>query len=246
MDWRLKALIQNAISALPLRVSYPTYYSIQRRFGGLRSASPLPAIRSATEIAATILEHGRRIDHSSFLEVGTGRTLNLPITMWLLGADRVTTVDLNPYLKFELVAEDLQFMRTHRTDVIEILKPFGPNMRRLHQLFEFDSAADCLSDLLELCQIEYLAPLDAAQLPMADGSVTFHVSSNVCEHIPEKSLARILQEAARVLDGDGLCVHRIDVRSTRPTPIPSTAAREGGSRSGHPMDRGLDSSRLAR
>lgn len=210
MDWRLKALIQNAISALPPRVSYSAYYAIQRRFGGLRCANPLPAIQAAADIAATIIKHGQRIEGSTVLEVGTGRTLNLPITMWLLGAQRVMTVDLNPYLKFELVAEDLQFLQTHRSEWIDILRPLGLDMRRLHRLLEFDSQTHYLPELMAICQIDYLAPVNAADLPLADGSMKFHVSSNVYEHIPRSSLAGILQEAFRVVPADGLCVYRID------------------------------------
>jgi Methyltransferase domain len=210
MHWKLKALIQNAIAALPSRASYHTYYWMQRHFGGLRRVNPLPEIQSALEIAAAILKHGRCIAQKSFLEVGTGRTLNLPITMWLLGAHRVTTVDLNPYLKFELVADDLDYIRTHQAEVIELLTPFQFDTGRFQRLLEFDARRQSLAELLTMCRIQYFAPADATRLPLGDGAVTFHVSSNVCEHISKRTLSGILKEGARVVDANGLCVHRID------------------------------------
>jgi predicted RNA methylase len=45
------------------------------------------------------------------LEVGTGHMVDLPIGMWLCGAERVITVDLNPYLSRELVSEARTFVR---------------------------------------------------------------------------------------------------------------------------------------
>lgn len=210
MHWKLKALIQNAIAVLPSRQSYAAYYMIQRHFGSLRCVNPIPTMRAATEIAAAILKHGRRIRQSTFLEVGTGRSINLPITMWLLGADRVTTVDVNPYLDYELVAEDLGYIQTHQCDVIELFRRFEVDRGRFRRLLEFNIDSGSLEDLLDLCQIEYFAPTDAARLPLRDEEVTFHVSNNVCEHIPKGTLAGILKEGARVIKADGLSVHSID------------------------------------
>jgi SAM-dependent methyltransferase len=56
----------------------------------------------------------------------------------------------------------------------------------------------------------YLAPADATRLSMPAGSVDFHVSYTVLEHIPPSVLGDILREGRRVLRPEGLFVHRID------------------------------------
>ena len=40
MHWKVKAVLQNAISFLPGFLSYRTYYRVQRLFGGLRCTNP--------------------------------------------------------------------------------------------------------------------------------------------------------------------------------------------------------------
>ena len=54
---------------------------------------------------------------ATFLEVGTGRRINTPLAFWLLGAERVITVDLNPYLKEELVKNDLDYIQKNKIEI---------------------------------------------------------------------------------------------------------------------------------
>lgn len=212
MNWRVKAHIQNVIARLPSPISYAAYYRLQRYFGALRHINPLNTVHAALEIANAIIRNGRSLSGCACLEVGTGRRLNLALTMWLLGAEHVITVDVNPYLRFELIVEDLNFMRTHRKKVAELFHhhDFEHNVQRLQNLLSFDMEAGGLNGLLEMCNISYLAPVDAADLPLTGDSVDFHVSTNVFEHIPRDALVAILREGTRVVKHDGLSVHRID------------------------------------
>ncbi len=70
--------------------------------------------RAGTTVVKLIEDHGRSACGSTFLEVGTGRRIGMPLTYWLLGADKVVTVDLNPYLKEELVRDDIAYIRNSR------------------------------------------------------------------------------------------------------------------------------------
>ena len=54
------------------------------------------------------------------LEVGTGRSVTLPLALWLWGARSVVTVDLNSYLSGALVRESLDYLRNHKADVTEL------------------------------------------------------------------------------------------------------------------------------
>jgi len=144
------------------------------------------------------------------LEVGTGRRLNVPMALWLCGAARILTVDLHPYLKPALIRDDLAFIRKHRSCVQEL---FGAHavqdgfQRRLDFIVRGEPS---VQEFMEAAHIEYLTPLDARRLPLADGTIDYHLSNNVLEHIPPGDLTDILVDGRRVIRDDGLLVHRVD------------------------------------
>jgi SAM-dependent methyltransferase len=142
--------------------------------------------------------------------VGTGHQVALPIALWLCGASRIVTVDINPYLSEELVQNDIKFMRDNQEKVLKIFqgtKSFDQVKSRLPILF---SATTSLENLLDTINLVYLCPADAAALPLDDQSVDFHVSYTVFEHIPPDVIREILIEGTRVLNSGGLFVHCVD------------------------------------
>lgn len=209
MKWYVKAAVQNAVAALPDRMSHATYYALQRRFGGLRDISVEDKLRQGIEVARVAGEAGFSLRDARVLEVGTGRRLNLPLSLWLQGAGSTVSVDLNPYLRPELVHEDLCQIRDERGRVEQL---FGEHLDhgRLQSLVALADDFD-LGRLLETCSIRYLSPADAARLDgLADGSIDLHVSYEVFEHIPGDVLEAILREGGRLLSDRGLLVHYID------------------------------------
>lgn len=208
MHWMIKAGIQNSVALLPDPLSNHVYYAIQRRFGGLRSIAVEEKLRQGIEVAERAERNGLPVAGARVLEVGTGRRLNLPLSLWLQGADEITTVDLNPYLRPELVHEDLLQIRKERTRVEAL---FGGRLDR-GRLRKLLVLADTFSldRLLDTCSIRYLSPGDAARLDLKDGSIDLHVSYEVFEHIPGPVLETILGEGSRLLSARGLLVHYID------------------------------------
>lgn len=209
MKWYIKAAVQNAVASLPDPLSHEVYYGLQRRFGGLRDISVEDKLRQGAEVAREAVGTGFSLRDARVLEIGTGRRLNLPLSLWLQGAASVTTVDLNPYLRPELVREDLCQIRDERERVEQLL---GERLDhdRLRQLSALADDFD-LARLLDTCSIRYLSPADAAQLDqLADGSIDLHVSYEVFEHIPEDVLEAILREGGRLISDRGLLVHYID------------------------------------
>lgn len=65
--------------------------------------------------------------------------------------------------------------------------------------------------LLSEANIIYLAPADAANIDLPDASVDYHISTTVFEHIPGEDIKRILKEAKRILKGNGIAIHFIDL-----------------------------------
>jgi hypothetical protein len=209
MHWKTKAALQRWIAALPEQVSLAMYYQLQRHFGGLKNTNPMTDIGYGHELVQRAKSAGRDIRGARILEVGTGRRLNLPITWWLCGARSVTTVDLHPYLKLELVLEDIERLQQSATALRSAL---GEDLveERLQRLLGAPLQESRLDRWLELFGIKYLSPADASSLPLDSASIDLHVSNNVLEHIPENVIVAILAEGGRLLTSDGIYVHRVD------------------------------------
>ncbi len=210
MHWKLKARIQNTVSLLPSSASYAAYYWIQRHFGGLRRMNPTSRLTAGIETWKRIQEQGNDPSGKVFFEVGTGRSPLVPLAYWLMGAEKTITIDLNPYLKSELVQESIQYLAENR-EMITGLFESRLDTHRFNELMSLSEGADfATTTFLDLCSIDYIAPGDAAKSGLAPGSIDFHTSYTVFEHIPPEVLRQILQEGNRIIKNDGLFVHRID------------------------------------
>ncbi len=210
MHWKLKATIQNLVSYLPAGWSYRAYYWLQRHFGGLRNFHPGSRLTAGVEIWQQLEAQGETPAGKRFFEVGTGRVPLAPLAFWLMGAAQTITVDLNPYLSDELLRDSLLYLATHQA---ESRRLFGNRLdgQRFADLLAFSrDARFSRAGFLELCNIRYVAPGDAAHTDLAPQSIDYHSSYWVFEHIPPNVLRDILQEGNRILRPDGLCVHRID------------------------------------
>jgi hypothetical protein len=211
LRWKVKARIQNLVARLPTGVNDRAYYLIQRTAGNLRRGDPISRLKGAIQIVRYLSEARRFAESGTFLEVGTGHQLNLPIGLWLCGASRVVTIDLNRYLKPGLVWRDIAFIRKNQPQVCEL---FGELARRecfrerLAKLLE--RSAD-FGRLLAMMNVSYLAPADARAINVEPQSVDFHVSYTVLEHIPPDELRQVLREGVRVLNPHGLFVHFVDL-----------------------------------
>jgi SAM-dependent methyltransferase len=207
----VKARVQNAVAALPFASSF-LYYAIQRSVGGLRPGlnHPMDRFRAALRMVEWIESIGVDIAGRRFVEIGTGHMVNVPTALWLLGAEGTLTVDLHRYLSERLVAESNDYILRNPQKVVGL---FGARAEargfkeRFHRLLSFRGT---LHDLLALMNVRYVAPCDARALPLSEGSVGFHISNTVLEHISPDVLKGILSEAKRVLTADGLLVHLVD------------------------------------
>lgn len=210
MYWKIKAAIQNAVSLLPSSASYAAYYQIQRHFGSLQHLDPISTLVGGIQTWKLIQKQGHDPLGGVFFEVGTGRVPIIPVAYWLMGAKKTFTVDLNPYLKAELVAEALNYLAENKEKVLSL---FGPliNTNRFDELLKFEKNYKFnISDFLDLCSIDYMAPGNAADTNLLDQSIDFHTSYTVFEHIPLNVLKSIIEEGNRIIKNDGLFIHRID------------------------------------
>ncbi len=210
MKWQRKAQLQRLVARLPSRLSYAVYYMIQRNFGRLRSEEPISRLTAGINILDRIQAQGHTIEGKTFLEVGTGRRLVVPMALWLGGASRVITVDTNPYLKAELVFEDITYMKNNRAQIESLFHELSCTTAFSERLAHLMEAEYCLERLLDLMNIHYLAAADAASLQLPPETIDYHVSYTVLEHIPPGVLRDVLVEGKRLLGANGLFVHYID------------------------------------
>lgn len=209
MNWKLKAVVQNAISRLPSNSSYAAYYWLQRNFGGWDHIEPSKWFVVAIEAWKRLGRLGHDAVDKVFFEIGTGRAPLAPIAFYLMGAASTITIDLNPYLQDGLIQETLKWVDLN-VDAMQAM--FGPLMltERLQALRRLRNRPFDRKTFLADCGITYLAPADATNTQLRPGSVDFHFSNTTLEHIPPDVLGRILREGNRIIKDDGLFVHRID------------------------------------
>jgi len=209
MNWRLKAAIQNLVDKLPTALSYTIYYKIQRYFGGFKDYNPTKQLRESVLILKDIKRTQYDFTGKTFLEIGTGHTVTVPIGLWLAGASRIITVDLNPYLKEELVVESIQHICQNRNEIRQLFNDVTSKAAFDDRLEFLCDKKDKCPSLFESMNIQYLTPVNLECLPIVDHSVDFLFSIHVLEHIPPKVINSLLCEAKRVLAIGGLLVHRI-------------------------------------
>ena len=159
MKFYAKSLIQRLVARLPDRYANEVYYYIQRRWGRLQEIDPLPCFRQALRL----VRHSRAYwpaQGPKIIEVGTGRTLNIPFALWLAGADTISTFDLNHYLRPELIAESLAGLRKNAQTIRAVFVESGVAMHedRFTSLLACSTAAEAL----KLTGIVYHAPADAS------------------------------------------------------------------------------------
>ena len=210
MYWKFKAIIQKAVSLLPSAASYATYYWIQRHFGGLRKIDYMSKLLAGIETWKTIREMGCEPSGKVFLEIGTGRIPLAPLAYWLMGAKKTITIDLNPYLKGELIRESLIYISENKEEIHYVFGSLLEKKRFDHLLTFSRNPNFSTREFLDLCQTVYFAPGNAASTGLASLSIDFHTSYTVFEHITPEVLKQILEEGNRLVKNNGMFIHHID------------------------------------
>jgi SAM-dependent methyltransferase len=206
LPWPTKAAALAVLSRVPLGER------AYRRLQDLSGSSQLDAETIYDDRASFVIklfQHRDSLEGITALEVGTGWHPVTPVLLSLLGAKKVITVDLNPWLSARSIQETLSKMSDlwHRID--QDFSELEPGVsRRLAHLREIGELrplrmSDAL-DLLASLGIEYHCPMDAATTSLPDDSVDLVISTNVFEHIPPDVLDGIVKESYRILRPDGL------------------------------------------
>ncbi|MDB5357478.1 MAG: Methyltransferase type 11 [Phycisphaerales bacterium] len=205
MNWKLKAHALAVLSRVP--AGRFAYHRLQRLVG-TNSLDAREGIVRSLEIIKLIREAGADPRGRIFLEIGTGWRPFLPLILYLIGAKRTITFDINPWMDATYAFETYGALRGHLDFIAEDAGVPHDDVRGRYDRIMAPSGD--IDQLLEECFIEYRCPGDAGKTGLAEGSIDFVCSSNVLEHIPPDELERIHREAFRVLRREGLAVHRFN------------------------------------
>jgi hypothetical protein len=203
MNWKLKAHILALLSRIP---GGSRAYHAGQRWLGTDGNSGDEYLSRAVEIVQMIRDGGADISGKTVVEVGTGWRPFVPFVLSLMGAERVVTFDVNPWLTYAYAIDTCQALSS-RLGVIA--DRFGVSDELLQRRFDSaTSSARGLNDLLREFRVEYRYPGDARRTGLADASVDVVCSSNVLAHVPPGVLRDIHTESFRILKDDCLTVHR--------------------------------------
>ena len=190
VHWKLKAAAFRVLDRVPFGTQA---HFLSQRYLTRTWPRPrhwlTPFLGVATDVLDAFAQHGLTDAASAtFLEIGAGRDLAVPIALRLSGAGRVIAVDIQRIARLDLI--------NHAAAVIA--DELG------HEAPKFSSWAD-----LEAFGIVYSAPHDLVRRPPGEPIDAF-ISNEVLEHIPPAALQEVLIVARSALKPGGLSIHSID------------------------------------
>ena len=210
MNWRMKGAIQKVLGMVP--AGDELHYQLQRRFGGLRDLTrELDAkLEDWRLMAGHLADHGIPIQGTRFVEMGTGWYPTFPFSLYLGGAARVDTIDLNRYLRPELTVQMAAFLGRKVELIAEMAKRPVADVRTAHDDLMKALRDGATPESATGGVVRYRAPGDAAATGLPRESVDVVFSNSVLEHVPGEVIARCLEESKRILRPGGVVFHSVN------------------------------------
>jgi SAM-dependent methyltransferase len=150
------------------------------------------------------------LEGARLLEMGTGWYPTFPLCLYLAGAARVITVDLNRYLKADMTAQLADRLAIH---VPLIARESGRIEAEVAAEQRALAAAFARGASLAVAtggRVVYQAPGDAADTGLPDASIDLVFSNSVLEHVPGEVIEACLAEAMRILRPGGIVFHSVN------------------------------------
>jgi len=204
--WRLKACALAVLSRVP--AGRRVYLALQA-FAGTTQLKADVRLRSAIELVSMIREAGRDPHGLVVLEVGTGWHPFVPVLLHLIGADRIITIDKNPWLSWSAASQTFAALGDRIDTIAQGLAVDVGNIRTRYEEAAKGRAHD-LHGLMSALNIDYRYPVSAEHTLLPDASIDVVCSSNVLEHLTPETLRGLHAESRRILKPGGLAVHRLN------------------------------------
>jgi predicted SAM-dependent methyltransferase len=209
MNWKIKAVIQKLLQHTPR--GEDIHFHLQKLGGGLKNAGMecKSKIQDWEIMVNHLLSAGIDLEKSSFMEIGTGWYPTFPICLYLVGANKVFSLDLNTHLRPDLtdtclkvVGENLALIKKYSRSPDETDRRYDELVRDFVKYRDISKASSG--------KISYLAPADAAKTAFNDGQLDVVFSNSVLEHIPGNVIEDIMREAYRILKISGCMFHSVN------------------------------------
>ncbi len=214
MRWKINSKIKNLVAMLPDFIGDNIYYFIQRIFGGLKKTQNiyLQNIATSKKIWTLIIASEKEPDNKVFFELGTGRVPEVPFYLWLMGADKIYTSDIQQLVKNNLICEFFQNVIKNENIIRDELGAFliEERLMKFKSNFLLKKESELIEFMQSLMKIIYLPELDARKISLSENTVDFYFSNNVFEHINIELISDILIEQKRITKNDGLMINYID------------------------------------
>ncbi len=210
MRWRIKGAVQKVLGYVP--AGDQIHYVLQKHAGGLKRIDhELDAkVVDWTLMVGHLKSSGVPIAGARFLEMGTGWYPTFPFLLYLAGAGRVETLDLNRYMRPELTlgcAMGIEWRisviaQAAGLKVGEVLARQLELVRALRRGASVEEATQGV--------VQYRAPADASATGLPAASVDVVFSNSVLEHVPGDVIQRCFDEARRILVPGGVMFHSVN------------------------------------
>jgi hypothetical protein len=211
--WKQKAIVQKTISYLPF--SHKINYIFQKYVTkGINLSDEYFSDRlgHAREHIKSFQQYGGKAIPATCLEIGTGWYPIVPISFFLVGADKIYSVDISFLTSKERMQTTLQkFVAYYHTEQLKNYIDFLPERFDIiiNLLAEYDKYT--LDQVLQKLNITYLIE-DARKLSLPDNCIDLVNSNNTFEHIYPAILIPILKDFKRVVKKQGgVMSHFIDM-----------------------------------
>ncbi len=211
--WHLKAVVQKTISFLPMghKVNYWFQKNITK---GVQLGDEYfyDRLEHAQHHIDTYQQYKGSLTNTQTLELGTGWYPVVPFSLFLVGVDKITTIDISNLTDHQKLLDTLaRFVVILEDSSIE--KYLQPLAERKATLLQVAKEAHQLTaaQILQKLQISYLIE-DARNLTsIASDTIDLVHSNNTFEHVYPDVLAAILREFGRVVKPTGFQSHFVDM-----------------------------------
>lgn len=211
--WVIKSALQRGISWLPNSQFWNGQF---QRWVTKSTILTMDSLRGKLEESRRMLEpiieiKGPGAQFTSF-EIGTGWYPIIPVALYLCGAERTWTTDIDPLLNRSRVERLFRMLveLDSKGELTHLLPEALPE--RIAKIKELASLAGQEDPEPFLAKINiHVLSCDARKTPLEDHSIDLFFSSGVLEYIPRSILEEILQEAIRLSTPDFVSIHRLNL-----------------------------------
>ncbi|WP_109435895.1 class I SAM-dependent methyltransferase [Aquimarina sp. AU119] len=143
------------------------------------------------------------------LEIGTGYSMISPVILYLLGFDKIITVDIDGDVSFKTFEKQVKFLNDKNS--IDQISDHGSYPKEVVQE-KLNTIVNCksLDEVLEFCNIKYIAPYTLSDIENEESNFDYIYSQVVFEHIPPEFLVALFKKFKIWLKEGSYTVHTIN------------------------------------